>query len=175
MHSQSHSKLHEGSHPIPTIPFAYSGNYSHIDWGVMDGWWRDVGDDGDEDLLQIPVSTGCQNGVSGSESRFLMVAAQWKSIWEKCWTLDSFRSKGICRRKEGSRRWLGWPHHTLAWPGLGRATRWCGGLPAPLRLVFWLHESSCKIGFLQYFPGFFLKVGFLHKNKTPGQFCWKQR
>jgi hypothetical protein len=26
---------------------------------------------------------------------------------------------------------------------------------------------------LQYFPGFFLKVGFLHKNKTPGQFCWK--
>jgi hypothetical protein len=28
---------------------------------------------------------------------------------------------------------------------------------------------------LQYFPGFFLEVGFLHKNKTPGQFCWKQR
>jgi hypothetical protein len=27
---------------------------------------------------------------------------------------------------------------------------------------------------LQYFPGFFLKVRFLHKNKTPGQFCWKQ-
>jgi hypothetical protein len=29
----------------------YSGNYSHMDGGVMDGWWRDVGDDGDEDLL----------------------------------------------------------------------------------------------------------------------------
>jgi hypothetical protein len=28
---------------------------------------------------------------------------------------------------------------------------------------------------LQYFPGFFLKVGFLHKNETPKQFCWKQR
>jgi hypothetical protein len=75
MLEQSHSKLHEQSHPIPTIPFAYSGNYSHIDGEVMDGWWRDVGDDGDEDLLQIPVPVGCQNGVSGSESRFLMVAA----------------------------------------------------------------------------------------------------
>jgi hypothetical protein len=49
----------------------------------MDGWWRDVGDDGDKDLLQIPVPAGCHNGVSGSESWFLMVAAQRKSIWEK--------------------------------------------------------------------------------------------
>jgi hypothetical protein len=48
----------------------------------MDGRWRDVGDDGDEDLLQIPVPAGCQNGVSGSESRFLMVAAHRKSFWE---------------------------------------------------------------------------------------------
>jgi hypothetical protein len=62
-----------------------------MDGGVMDGWWRDVGDDGDEDLLQIPVPAGCQNGVSGSESRFLMAAArgddacnQW-SKWLACW------------------------------------------------------------------------------------------
>jgi hypothetical protein len=137
----------------------------------MDGLWRNVGDDGDEDLLQIPVPAGCQNRVSGSKSRFLMVVAQRNSIWEKRRTPDSFRSKGICRRKEGSRRRLGWSHHTLARPGLGRATRWCGGLPAPLCLVFWLRGSSGKIGFLQYFSGFFLKVGFLHKNKTPGQFC----
>jgi hypothetical protein len=146
-----------------------------MDGGVMDGWWGYVGDNGDEDLLQIPVLAGCQNGVSGSESRFLMVAAQQKSICEKRRTPDSFRSKGICRQKEGSRRRLGWPHHTLAWPGLGRATRWWGGLPTPLRLVFWLRGSSGKIGILQYFPGYFLKVGFLHKNKTPGQFCWKLR
>jgi hypothetical protein len=57
-------------------PHLQWGNYSHMDGGVMDGRWRDVGDDGDEDLLQIPVPAGCQNGVSGSESRFLMVAAQ---------------------------------------------------------------------------------------------------
>jgi hypothetical protein len=45
-----------------------------MDGGVMDDRWRDVGDDGDEDLLQIPVPAGCQNGVFGSESRFLVVA-----------------------------------------------------------------------------------------------------
>jgi hypothetical protein len=145
-----------------------------MDEGVMDGWWRDVGDDGDENLLQIPIPAGCQNGVSGSESRFLMVAAQQNSIWKKCQTPDSFRSKGICRRKEGSRRWLGWPHHPLVRPGLGRSTRWWAWLPV-LSLVFWLRGSSGKIGILQYFLGFFLKVRFLHKNKTPGQFYWKQR
>jgi hypothetical protein len=59
----------------------------------------------------------------------------------------------------------------LARPGLARATRGCEPLMAPLRLVFWLRVSSGKIGILQYFLGFFLKVGFLHKNKTPGQFC----
>jgi hypothetical protein len=45
-----------------------------MDGGVMDGRWRDVGDDGDEDLLQIPIPAGCQNGVSGFESQFLMAA-----------------------------------------------------------------------------------------------------
>jgi hypothetical protein len=118
--------------------------------GIMDGWWRDVGDDDDKDLLQILVPAGCQNGVSGSESRFLMAAAQRNSIWEKRQTPDSFRSGGICRQKEGSRRRLGWPHHTLARPGLGHATSWCGGLPAPLHLVFWLRGYSGKIGFLQF-------------------------
>jgi hypothetical protein len=59
--------------------------------------------------------------------------------------------------------------------GLGRAPWLCGGLPAPLCLVFWLRGSSGEIEFLQYFPEFLLKVGFPHKNKTPEQFCWKQR
>jgi hypothetical protein len=138
----------------------------------MDGWWRDVGDDDDEDLLQIPIPVGCHNRVSGSESQFLMVVAQRNSIWEKCRTPDSFRSEGIFRQKGGSRRWLGRPHHPLARLGLAHATRWCGALLAPLHLVLWLCGSSGKIGFLQYFLGFFLKVGFLHKNETPGQFCW---
>jgi hypothetical protein len=46
----------------------------------MDGRWSDVGDDGDEDLLQIPIPAGCQNGVFGSKSWFLMAAVQRKSI-----------------------------------------------------------------------------------------------
>jgi hypothetical protein len=33
--------------------------------------------------------------------------------------------------------------------------------------------SSGKIGFLQYFLEFFPKVGFLHKNKTPGAILLK--
>jgi hypothetical protein len=59
----------------------------------------------------------------------------------------------------------------LARPTLACATRWCEPLVAPLHLVFWLHVSSGKIETLRYFPGFFLKVGFLHKNETPEQFC----
>jgi hypothetical protein len=137
-------------------PSAYSGNYSHMDGGIMDGWWRYVGDDDGDDLLQIPVPAGCQNGVSGSESWFLVVAAQRNSVWGKHRTPNVFRSEGICR------------------PSLARATWWCEPLVAPLCLVFWLRVSSGKIGTLRYFSGFFRKVGFLHTKKTPWQFCWKQ-
>jgi hypothetical protein len=84
---------------------------------------------------------------------------------------DLFMSEGICRRKEGSRRLLGRPHHPLARLGLARTTRWCVPHVAPLGLVLWLRVSSDKIGTLWYFPRFFPKVGFLHKNKTSGQFC----
>jgi hypothetical protein len=44
--------------------------------------------DGETSVMMVmkisSKSPGFQNGVSGSESRFLMVAAQPKSIWEKC-------------------------------------------------------------------------------------------
>ena len=53
--------LHEQSHPIPTIPSPTAGNYSHMDGGIMDGWWIGVGDDDGDDLLQFPVPAGCQN------------------------------------------------------------------------------------------------------------------
>jgi hypothetical protein len=78
-----------------------------MDGGIMDGSWRDAGDDDGDDLLQIPVPIGCQNRVSDSESGFLVVAAQRNSIWEKHRTPDPFRSEGICRRKEGSMGRLG--------------------------------------------------------------------
>jgi hypothetical protein len=103
--------------------------------------------------------------------RFLVVVAQRNSIWEKCRTPSIFRSETLCRRKEGSRRWLRRPHHPLAWPGLARATRWCGPLMPPLCLIFLLRESSGEIGVLRYFLRIFLKVGFLHKKETLEQFC----
>jgi hypothetical protein len=94
----------------PYHPLTYSGGITHT-WmgGVMDGRWRSIGDGGDEDLLQIPVPAGCQNGVSGSESRFLM-AAQRKSIWEKDCLPDIMSSEGICRWEGRPRGWLGPPH-----------------------------------------------------------------
>jgi hypothetical protein len=84
-----------------------------------------------------------------------------------------FRSEDICRRQEGSRRRPRRSHNRWARPGLGHAPWLCGGLLAPLHLVFWLRGSSGEIWFLQYFPKFLLKVGFLHKNERPEQFCWK--
>jgi hypothetical protein len=61
------------------------------------------------------------------------------------------------------------PPPGAAWPGPRH--QGCEPLVAPLRLVIWLRVSSGKIEILQYFLGFSLKVGYLYKNKTPGQFC----
>jgi hypothetical protein len=137
--------------------------------------------DGETSVMMMMKSSSNSPSRQGARTEFLILNhGFW---WWRCngtlsgknaEPLDIFRSEGICRWKEWSRRWLGRPHHPLVWPGLARATRWCGALLAPLRLVLWLRGSSGKIGFLQYFPGFFLKVGFLDKNETPGQFCWKQ-
>ena len=54
------------------------------------------------------------------------------------------------------------PPPGVAWPGPRQQVVW----PplALLRLVFWLLEFSGEIGFLAYFPGFFLIVDFLHKK-----------
>jgi hypothetical protein len=43
--------------------------------------------------------------------------------------------------------------------------------PSSLLLAPWVFWQN---RIFAYFSGFFLKVGFLHKNKTPEQFCWKQ-
>jgi hypothetical protein len=93
-----------------------------------------------------------------------MVAAQQKSFWEKCHLPDIFRSRGICRQKERSRRWPSRSHTRWARLGLGRAPFVCGGLVPPLRLIFWLRGSSGEIRYLPIFPDFLLKVGFLQKK-----------
>jgi hypothetical protein len=68
----------------------------------------------------------------------------------------------------GSRRRLGWSHHPLARPGLGRAPWWWACLPAPLRLVFWLCGSSGKIGIFSIFWDFSWKSDFCTKTRHQG-------
>jgi hypothetical protein len=82
----------------------------------MDGSWRDVGDDDGDDLLQIPVPTGCQNRVSSSELWFLVVAVQRNSIWEKCQTPNVSGQRVYVGGRRG--RGDGWGGHTIPWRGL---------------------------------------------------------
>ena len=49
----------------------------------------------------------------------------------------------------------------------GRAPGWCGPLVALSVSSSGSVSLPVKYGFLQYFSGFFPKLGFLHKNKTP--------
>jgi hypothetical protein len=95
----------------------------------------------------------------------LMVAAQRNSIWEKRQTPDVFRSEGICRRKERSRRWPRRPHHPLAWLGLACATR--GVSPSwPLSVSY---SSSVgllvKYDFCNIFRDFSWKLDFCTKMR----------
>jgi hypothetical protein len=48
-------------------------------------------------------------------------------------------------------------------------SKWCKNKHGASKIIdtFETYQSSGEIGFLQYFPGFLLKVGFLHKNKAP--------
>jgi hypothetical protein len=152
-------------------PSAYSGNYSHMDG---ESWMVD----GETSVMMMAMISSKSPSRQGARTEFLVPnhSFWW---WRHIGTLsgktlnppDVFRSGAICRQKEGSRQWPRRPHHPLARPGLARATRWCEPLVAPLHLIFCLRVSSHKIGTLRYFPRFFLKVGFLHKNQTPGQFC----
>jgi hypothetical protein len=86
--------------------------------------------------------------------------------WQHSESLSG-KKNAECRRKEGSRRWPRRPHNRWARPGLGRAPWLWSQATDSLCLSFWLRGSSGKIGFLQYFLGFLLKVGFLHKKRHP--------
>jgi hypothetical protein len=146
--------------------------------GITHTWMRESWMvDGETSVMMVMKIFSKFPSPQGARTEFLVLnrGFWW---WRRSGSLSGrtpapFRSEGICRRKEGSRRWPRRPHHRWAWPGLGRAPWWWAQATAPLRLSFLLHGSFGKIEFLQYFPGFFLKVGFLHKNKTPEQFCWK--
>ena len=157
-------------------PHLQQGNYSHMDGGIMDGWWRGVGDDGGDDLLQFPVPAGCQNRdfwsrfeVSGWRRRSGTLSGKTRL------SLEFLGSREYIARRGGPgatrsghtppRRGQGW---TRAWRG-------CGPPVGLLIFSFWLRESSgWKTSFIELLRDF-PKVEFLHINKTPKRFCWKQR
>ena len=70
---------------------------------------------------ESPSRQGARTEFPGSESRFLMVAAQRKSIWEKRRLPDLKSSGGICRREGRPSGRLEPPHIGVTRPGLGRA------------------------------------------------------
>lgn len=157
-------------------PHVQRGNYSHMDGGIMDGWCRGFGDDGDDDLLQFPIPVRCQNRdfwslfeVSGRRRRSGTLSGNM-----------SLSSEFLGRKEYIARR--GGPGATRSGhttprraQGWGRAWDRCGSSVGLLLFSFWLRDSSgWKMTFivlLRDFP----KVRFLHINKTPKQFCWKQR
>ena len=134
----------------------------------------------DEEALVMMMATFSSNSSSrqGARTEFLtpgrgftMTVEFRKGFVKSGYSLDVFRSRGLNSREGVARGYSRLPHHVVARPWAHRAATWCGRPLAPLRLALWLQESSGKIGTLPLFPEFFLKVDFLHKNKTPGQFC----
>jgi hypothetical protein len=134
--------------------------------------------DGEVPVMMMAMISSNSPSRQGARTEFL-VPNRGFWWWRRSGTLSGktsnppqFLGSGtLCRRKEDARRWPRRPHHPEARPDLACAAKWCGPLVALLRLIFWLRESSGKIGVLRYFLGIFLKVGFLHKNETPEQFC----
>jgi hypothetical protein len=121
--------------------------------GITHTWmWESWMVDGETSVVMMVMIFSNTPSWRGARTKFL-VPNRCFWWWQHSGTLsrknakppDIFRSEALCWRKGGSRRWLRRPHHPLAQPGLARATRWCGSLVAPLRLLFWLRESSGKI------------------------------
>ena len=99
----------------------------------------------------FPVPAGCRNrDFMSPESPF-----RWRrryggfsgSMMDYLGFLGQRILIGEGRKVDGGQRG---PHHLVARPGLARATTWCGLPVAPLRLVFWLRESSDKISTLAF-------------------------
>ena len=118
-----------------------------------------------------PSRQGARTEFLIPEIGFSVAAELWSVSGKNVDPPRNFRSRGLSSRN-GDARWRARrPHHPPARPSPGRAGPWCGAPVARLRLVFWHRVSSGKIGTPGYFSGIFLKLDFLHKNKTLGQFC----
>ena len=61
-------------------------------------------------LPKFPVPAGCQNGVSGSESWFLVAAAERNSFWKTIDPPEFLGQKATHRHGGRPRSFLGWPN-----------------------------------------------------------------
>ena len=94
------------------------------------------------------------------------MVAEFRQVFVKSdYPPDVFRSRGLSSRKRLVRGCPTRPHHVVVRPRDSRAATWCGRVLAPLRLVFSPRESLGKIGGLQLFPEFFLKVDFFTQKQ----------
>ena len=117
-----------------------------------------------------PSRQGARTELLVSGIGFRVVAAYRTSFWKNFEPPVSFTSRSYSR--EGRpRKCRRRPDTGQARPGLARTWALSGPLRAFLLFTFWLREFPVKIRCLPIFLGFFRKVGILHKNKTPGQFC----
>ena len=156
-------------------PSAYSGGITHT-W-LGESWMVD----GEVSAMMMAMISSNSPSRQGARTEFLVPgigfrveAAHRTSFWKIFEPPVSFTARGSYSWNGRPRRCRRRPHKGQARPGLARAWALSGPLRPLLHFVFWLREYSGEIEFLMYFLGFFPKVGFLHKNKTPGQFCWKQ-
>src|SRR4051812_42886923 len=86
--------------------------------GVTHSWMRETSVvDGDALVMmmamilsKIPVPAGCQNGVSGSESWFLVAAVERNSFWKTIEPPRFLGRKATYRRRGRPRGCLGWMH-----------------------------------------------------------------
>src|SRR3954463_14962202 len=77
-------------------------------------------------LSKFPIPAGCQNGVSGSESWFLVAAAERNSFWKTIKPPRFLGREESYRRRGRPRGCLGWLHPprrdqrwAYAWQGCG--------------------------------------------------------
>jgi hypothetical protein len=147
----------------PYHPLTYSGGITHTWMG--ESWMVDGG----MSVMMVMKISSKSPSRQGARTVFLVpnYGFWWRrrseSLSGKNAISPIFSGKGVY---VGERRGRGDGRAALT-PG-GRGP---GGLVPPLRLVFWLRGSSGEIEFLMIFLEFLLKVGFLHKNETPEQFC----
>ena len=124
------------------------------------------GDDGGDRWRWLrghfPIPAGCRNRDFLSPESPLRWRRRSRTFCGKTSNPPKFLGqKASYRRRGRPRGCLGPPHHALARPGSARAWGGCGQPLALLRLVFWLLESSGKIGTLAFVPSNSENIHFL--------------